>query len=384
MKDFLLVIGSVVVCVVADLVIDYYFLKTHKIGSEDYKNSLKFAQKNKGIVNKQDFIESMFNKISELEGQLNYLVKQSSVGIPDVSELKRDLSALKNEVRKDLRKESDYEDNIQNILNELSKLSRRIAFLEKQNEGRGAVASSDNANLERKIRQLEDELKRMNTIINEQRELLEGNDRVVHNLNKEIIELKSYVSSQSKIIESFNKEQTSAQQREIVLNAPQQQNKSKPKSFASTRTLVPNESYVRRLLTNLSNIEGHLGDYEFARCKKGFQNILNDGDFDDGEEIMDSVHSLINNYIYGSDSKVSQSDWVKLEKYLEDAGYEAVNVKSGDDIAPYRTLFDRPIPASGGTPNTIKQVQLCPYILTYEDCGVKETLKLCGKCTYYK
>lgn len=384
MKELLLVIGSVVICVAADILIDYYYLKKHKIGSEDYNNSLTFARNNKSVVDKRDNIESILNKLSEMEGQLNYLSKQSSAASPDLSEMKRDLSLLKIELRKALNNDSDHENSIQNIVNELRKISSRIAFLERQSEDGTVSYSANMSDYEQKIRLLENEVKRMNTIINEQRQQLERNDSVINNLNKEIIELKSYVSSQLKSKEPSYKEQSALQHREIPLNAPKQPSKTMPKAITASRVVVPDEAYVSKLLANLINLEGILGDYEFSCSKKGLQNILDNGDFDDGEEIMESVHSLIKKYIYGSDSKVSQSEWIKLERFIKDAGYEAVEVKPGDDILPYRTYFDRAIAAEGGTPNTVKQVQLHPYIVAYDDGGTRETLKLCGKCTYYK
>ena len=137
-------------------------------------------------------------------------------------------------------------------------------------------------------------------------------------------------------------------------------------------------------MSNLSTIKNHLGKWEYESYQKGLQQILRTDDFEDGEEIMNDVHELIKKYIYGSDTKVSIDDWQKLEQYIEQAGYIAVPVKAGDNITPYRSYFDRPISANGGTPNTIKQIQLKPFALTYEDCGEKETLKLCGKCTYFK
>ena len=151
-----------------------------------------------------------------------------------------------------------------------------------------------------------------------------------------------------------------------------------------SEVIIPNKKYVKTLLEKLSDIKGNLGNMEYNHYKNGIQNILNDGDFDDPEEIIESVHELIKKYIYGSDTKVSSSDWNKLEKYIRDAGYSEVPVKAGDIITPYKTYFDRPIPAVGGTSNTIKQIQQKPFIITYEDNGQQEILKLCGKCTYYK
>ena len=110
---------------------------------------------------------------------------------------------------------------------------------------------------------------------------------------------------------------------------------------------------------------------------------MDDGDFDETEEIMTTVHELIKKYIHGSDTKVTADSWKNLEAYIKKAGYMAVPISAGDDVTPFRSYFSRPIAAKGGTPNTIKQIQLQPYIITYEDGGETETLKLLGKCTYY-
>ena len=148
--------------------------------------------------------------------------------------------------------------------------------------------------------------------------------------------------------------------------------------------VIPDKTYVDKLLSGLHTIKDNLGKWEYDCCKKELQEISCNGDFDDAEEIMCAVHELIKKYIYGSDTKVSAEDWQNLEKYLESAGYVAVPLKAGDSVSPYKLYFDRPIPAAGGVSGTIKQIQQRPFTLTYEDCGEKDTLKLCGKCTYFK
>lgn len=149
--------------------------------------------------------------------------------------------------------------------------------------------------------------------------------------------------------------------------------------------IIPNKEYVKKIKKDLSKLTNVLGDFEFRKYDEGLENILKHGDFDDGEEIMSSIHELIKKYIYGSDTKVSSSDWKKLEKHLEKAGYISVEIKAGDDISDYKAYFERPIPANGGVSNTIKQIQLKPYTLRFFDGEqIREELKLCGKCTYYK
>ena len=148
--------------------------------------------------------------------------------------------------------------------------------------------------------------------------------------------------------------------------------------------IIPNEGYVRGLLSDLSSIEGKLGKYEYSKFRDSMEEILQSDDFEDADEIMSEVHELVKKYIYGSDSKISISEWKYLEQYIERAGYKAVSIKSGDSVEPFRTYFDRPIPAEGGKKNTIKQIQLMPYTISFYDGEQVSELKLCGKCTYYR
>lgn len=148
--------------------------------------------------------------------------------------------------------------------------------------------------------------------------------------------------------------------------------------------VIPDKTYVDKLLSGLHTIKNNLGKWEYDCCKKELQEISCNGDFDDAEEIMYAVHELIKKYIYGSDTKVSAEEWKNLEKYIECAGYVAVSVKAGDSVSPYKLYFDRPIAAVGGVPGTIKQIQQIPYTLKYYDGDQTVELKLCGKCTYFK
>ena len=149
--------------------------------------------------------------------------------------------------------------------------------------------------------------------------------------------------------------------------------------------VIPNKYYVGMLISCISELRIDGLEYELNHLEAGLKEIAETGDFDDAEEIMGQVHEMIKKYIYKSDTKVSSKDWQMIEKYIEKAGYLAVPVKSGDDISPYRTYFERPIGADGGKKNTIKQIQLKPYRLRfYDGVEVRAELKLCGKCTYYK
>ena len=212
--------------------------------------------------------------------------------------------------------------------------------------------------------------------------------QVVRQLSSEIVNLKQVVSSQQKTIDSLkNSSVNTVTATPIKISAtavtPPIQ-KSPVRKADSANVITPNEEYVKRLQQNTSKIIGHIGEWELKSYQEGLKKILTQGDFDDGEEIMGAIHELIKKYIYGSDTKVSATDWIYLEKYVVCAGYTPVSVKPGDNISSFKSYFDRPIPADGGVSNTIKQIQLKPFVLTYEDCGEKDELKLCGKCTYYK
>lgn len=149
--------------------------------------------------------------------------------------------------------------------------------------------------------------------------------------------------------------------------------------------IVPDKAYVKRLIDELVYLRGKLGTREYNYCMGKLKEILQDGDFDESEEIMSSVHEVLKKYIYESDTKVKNADWNFLEEYLKRAGYEPVPVKAGDRIRDYAVYFDNQIPASDiGKRGTIKLISRRPYILKYYDDGSVEELKLCGKCTVYK
>lgn len=149
--------------------------------------------------------------------------------------------------------------------------------------------------------------------------------------------------------------------------------------------VIPDEEYIRKIIKELSKLKDILGDWEYQKCKDGLTEILNHGDFDDAEEIMNTVHELIKKYVYGSDTKISYLNWGKCEEYIEKTGYVPIPVCAGDSVRQFREYFDRPIEADGGIPGTIKQIQLKPYSLKFYDGEeIREDLKLRGKCTYYK
>ncbi len=157
------------------------------------------------------------------------------------------------------------------------------------------------------------------------------------------------------------------------------------KDEKSRNIIVPDKAYVKRLIDELSYIKGKLGEREYNYCREKLNGILCDGDFDDSEEIMSSVHEVLKKYIYESDTKVKNADWKFLEEYLKRAGYEPVPVKSGDNIKDYAVYFENVISSNGiGKSGTIKLIRQRPYMLKYYDDDSVEECKLCGKCTIYK
>ena len=147
------------------------------------------------------------------------------------------------------------------------------------------------------------------------------------------------------------------------------------------KTIDADKNYIESVIKNLENIKGTLPDMYYNKVYTKLQDILKNGDFNEPDDIMNSIHETIKKYVYNSSTKVSSEEWKQLEKFIKDCGYTEVDVRPGDDITPFRTYFERPISANNeGTPNTIKEIQLKPFVVKCED----SLFKLCGKCTYYK
>ena len=270
-------------------------------------------------------------------------------------------------------------DDMMRILREMAK---RIAGLEENVSRYYPVDSSENINPENQIDRLNQEIVSLKQRLDEQDRISQQNRQLqetVAQLYQEINHLKIMVESQQK--EPKNEQPISETR---TVSVPSAKTVSQLPFALSAETVVPDRNYVKTLQSGLLSIRNDLGSAEYEHCRKKLQELLDNGDFDDYEEIMNEVHEIIKKYIYGSNTKVSAEEWKHLEKYIGNAGYVAVPVKAGDDITPYRTYFERPIAASGGVANTIKQIQLQPFVLFYEDSGEKEMVKLCGKCTYYK
>ena len=373
MTDWLLITISAAVSLAVDLAVDCSLLMKHGIGSEAYRNALKFARKNKSVVNQQDVVENMERKISQLENQMNMLSKNSSSSLDsrDIFELKQEIASIKTSIN---QTNTNSVASTQELASKCNELAVRITRLEaNQLHGEAVVNKApDMSAYEAKISQLNAEMDTLKDVIRK--------------LNSEVAYLKDTVVSQQRTIQTIPKEGTV--NHAAPVSAPTTPTRFsvqlKPVTITSSKVIIPDKAYVKKLLSNLLTVKNSLGKWEYDCCQKGLQEILDNGDFDDGEEIMCAIHELIKKYIYGSDTKVSAEDWQNLEKYIDNAGYVAVPVKAGDSVSPYKLYFDRPIPAAGGVAGTIKQIQQRPFTLTYEDCGEKDTLKLCGKCTYFK
>ncbi len=367
MTSFLIIAISTAISVIASAAVDCYLLKTHKVGSEEYKALLKFARNNKKIKNYQDIFEDIYKKISDLENRISGLPFNPKSDNYDVIELRKEIAALKNEINAFQVSETADNSNISKVKDTLIKLTSRVLSLENKLSELSVPVSVDTSALETEIEEL--------------RKIADKN-------NMEIVLLKQTVTAQQQMIDLLKKGQSVPENHTSDISvtsnpAPETTVRPKAKFFTSPKIIIPDAEYVKMLISNLSMIKNELGVPEYRHYAEALHNLLDD-DFEDSEEIMGTVHGLIEKYIYGSDTKVSASSWTELEKYIISAGYVPVPVKAGDDVTKYRSYFSRPIPAAGGPENTIKQIQLQPYILTYEDNGEKETLKLCGKCTYYK
>ena len=110
MADWLLIIISAIVSLAADLAVDCRLLMKHGVGSKEYRDALKFAHNNKGVVNRQDIIENMDKRLSELESRMNELSGNPNVDFFEISKLKREISSIKsNQIRSSSTTNSQYD-----------------------------------------------------------------------------------------------------------------------------------------------------------------------------------------------------------------------------------------------------------------------------------
>ncbi len=145
------------------------------------------------------------------------------------------------------------------------------------------------------------------------------------------------------------------------------------------------ENYIDALLKNLEPLKGALQDRFIQRITKDLKEI--DTDDDDIDEIMGDIHKTIEDNIYDSLSRVKREHIPKLEKYLQQAGYQPVPVKIGDNIHDFVEYFSSTFPEptfSASQWDKIKAIDTKPYQKKYTSTDDdEEVLKLRGSCVYY-
>ncbi len=343
MHDFIIVVISVIASLTADAALDYFVFRKNKIGTKEFRDALKYP---KAAEQQQ---QEILRQVSKLENSLSSI---STVSYSDIEAIRRDIEELKRKLvtsgtASTAPPSSEKEQQIVDIL---KNLASRISTIESNQK-----STSSNEELLDYIRRIEAETKR------------------------ELQSLKSKIDRGGDSTPVTPIKPTKPSE-------PIPQPRSKTYTPVNRTVVVPSSNYVQTLINGVTQLERSTSSisYELEKLKDGLLNVKKNGDFDDLEEVMNLIHDLIKKYIYDSDSKVSADEWKMLEQFLIHSGYEPIPVKEGDSIIPYRTYFERPIPASGGPTDTIKQIQLMPFVLSYSDCGETEVLKLCGKCTYYK
>jgi hypothetical protein len=160
--------------------------------------------------------------------------------------------------------------------------------------------------------------------------------------------------------------------------------------MSNSKENTPVTEFFKLIGDNGKRLEGALPDFELSKFKEIYQKADSNFNYDrsDEEEYMNKVVGAIEKYVYGSDSKVNDEDWKKIESFLETIGFKSAGLSAGDKLTTSnRTLFGRPIPAKTDDSSkdmTIKSIQQQPRILKIEVDGKMETYKLAGKCTYWK
>lgn len=321
----------------------YLVFRNNKIGTKEYREALKYP---KASEQQQ---QEILRQLSRLENSLSNI---SSVSYSDIESIKRDIEELKRKLASPSTAASSSEKE-QQIIDILKNLAARVSAIESSQK-----SNSSNEEILECIRRIEADA--------------ENTKSELRSIHAELANKRDPVSIPQPTIPTPSKP------------VPQ----PRPTSYTpAPKTIInPTLDYVQSLIDGVTLLESNTSSisYELGKLKAGLLNVKKDGDFDDLEEIMNQIHDLIKKNVYDSDSKVSTDEWRFLEQFLLHSGYEPVPVKEGDSINPYRTYFERPIPATGGPADTIKQIQLIPFVLAYSDSGETEILKLCGKCTYYK
>ncbi|MDE5771652.1 MAG: hypothetical protein K2I06_08530 [Ruminococcus sp.] len=365
-NGFVSILISVILSVALSGGVSMYLFNRFGVNSESYKSLMKFARKNKNIKDYPELLENLEKRISELERHSDNINDN-----PEVIYIQNELKSHKDAIHALAKAVSGLNPNESEQTAELLKaVSARISLLEKK-----INTDSDNY-CESRISAVEKQFADLQETVSKQ-------NRVITELTRIIDEMRQNTAVKPPVPDTDVKPAPPKEPK-------QRENLSKPESKQQLsesvqKAVVPSETYLKYLMRELENLNGILGTREYNYCMEKLDDILQNGDFDDGEEIMQSVHEILKKYIYGSDTKVKNTDWKLLENYLMKAGYEPVAVKAGDRIRDYAVYFENVIPSGDlGEQGTIKLISQKPYVITYLDGGVKEQLKLCGKCTAYK
>lgn len=359
MNELIIILISVIASMSANVAVNNYLFKYHKIGTDEYKKALKYP---KTAAHRY---EDITKRLSELERAIKHLSFDSnlqnsgdSISEVELETIRREIAALQRSIQTNGASQISNQNEQQKVIHTLNSIAERISKIE-------AAQNSMTSNEE---------------ILAYIRGVEESNKQAIRILSDKIERLSDKPSASPVQNTAFPTELPNPSAK-----APVKSERS-TKAYTPHQVVEPNQDYIKKLIRCASELTGNIYSlhYELGKFTQGLRDILHNSDFDDPEEIMGQVHELIGKYIYGSDTKVSAEDWKKMEEFLLISGYEALPVSEGDSIVPYRSYFERPIPVSGGTPNTIKHIQLKPYVLSYADSGEIETLHLCGKCTYYK
>jgi hypothetical protein len=150
------------------------------------------------------------------------------------------------------------------------------------------------------------------------------------------------------------------------------------------------EVYFRSVMKNIDALEKNLDAHDFTRFKTECEKIKAkiDAHEYDAEKIMNNLHSIIEKYVYGSDTKLDSDNWKEVEKWLSEHEYYANAYEPGhhlfkSDIRNFKQLIPAPTdnPSDDGVIKTI--IQQPRTLSIYIDDKKKEFL-LAGKCTYWK
>ncbi|HAJ97082.1 MAG TPA: hypothetical protein DCO72_05045 [Ruminococcus sp.] len=175
---------------------------------------------------------------------------------------------------------------------------------------------------------------------------------------------------------------------EVVTGTAVQPPQTETKSFVppEQNLIIPDENYINFLKENAGILEGALQERFYRNFIKTLDSVLDDGDFDDPEEIMCDVHGAVEKNIFDSFSRVKRDNIPVLDKFLKIAGYVPLNIGAGDNVLNCAEYFQQLFPEKPSNPNQknlIKQINTQPYQLCYDNDGTPETLVLKGDCTYY-